>query len=185
VPVIARTTRVRAARGFTLIEVLIALVVLAFGMLSLARVLGRSAQEELEAYQRTQAMTVAAEMVDRVTNNPKLAAGYVDDYAPYGPLEDCTALDPADVVSRDKCEWRNRLRGADVLDAERGIGAPLAARGCVFSTGPNIYVVAVAWQGVLPTDAADSPCGKDTFGTANEKTRRVYSTTFQIATLGV
>ena len=182
---IARTTRVRAARGFTLIEVLIALVVLAFGMLSLARVLGRSAQEELEAYQRTQAMTIAAEMVDRVTNNPKLAASYVDDYAPYGPLEDCTALDPADVVSRDKCAWRNRLRGADVLDAERGIGAPLAARGCVFSTGPNIYVVAVAWQGVLPTDAADSPCGKDTFGTANEKTRRVYSTTFQIATLGV
>ena len=182
---IACTTRVRATRGFTLIEVLIALVVLAFGMLSLARVLGRSAQEELEAYQRTQAMTIAAEMVDRVTNNPKLAAGYVDDYAPYGPLEDCTALDPADVVSRDKCEWRNRLRGADVLDAEHGIGAPLAARGCVFSTGPNIYVVAVAWQGVLPTDAADSPCGKDTFGTANEKTRRVYSTTFQIATLGV
>jgi len=62
--------------------------------------------------------------------------------------------------------------------------SPLAARGCVFSTAPNIYVVAVAWQGVLPTDAADSPCGREAFGTANEKTRRVYSTTFQIATLG-
>jgi len=182
---IATTTRVRAARGFTLVEVLIALVVLAFGMLSLARVLGRSAQEELEAYQRTQAMTLAAEMVDRVTNNPKLAASYVDDYAPDGPAEDCAALDPTDVVNRDKCEWRNRLRGADVLDAERGIGSPLAARGCVFVTATNIYVVAVAWQGVLPTDAADSPCGREAFGAANEKTRRVYSTTFQIATLGV
>ena len=46
-------------RGFTLIEVLIALVVLAFGMLALARALGRSAQEELEAQQRAQAMTIA------------------------------------------------------------------------------------------------------------------------------
>ena len=177
--------RERSARGFTLIEVLIALVVLAFGMLSLARVLGRSAQEELEAYQRTQAMTLAAEMVDRVTNNPKLAANYVDHYAPNGPAEDCAALDPADVVGRDKCEWRNRLRGADVLDEARGIGAPLAARGCVFSPAPNLYVVAIAWQGVLPTDAADSPCGRGLFGTASERTRRVYSTTFQVATLGV
>ena len=72
-----------------------------------------------------------------------------------------------------------------MLDAKSEIGAPLAARGCVFITAPNIYVVAVAWQGVLPTDAADSPCGREAFRAANEKTRRVCSTTFQVATLGV
>lgn len=171
--------------GFTLIEVLIALVVLAFGMLSLARVLGRSAQAEMEAYQRTQAMTLAAEMAHRVTNNPKQAALYVGDYIPTGPGEDCAALDPADVLERDKCSWRNRLLGADTVDQAKAIGSPIAARGCVLNPAPNIYVVAVAWQGLLATEAADSPCGEEAFGVANEKTRRVYSTTFQIATLGV
>ena len=176
---------VPAARGFTLIEVLIALVVLAFGMLSLARALGRSAQEEMEAQQRAKAITIVAEMASRIANNPKQAANYVGDYVPAGPVEDCDAVDLAAVVERDQCEWRNRLRGADTFDGDRAIGSPIAARGCVISTAPNIFVVALAWQGILATDPADSPCGLDQFGADNEKTRRVYSTTFQIATLGV
>jgi len=174
----------RAARGFTLIEVLIALVVLAFGLLALARVLGRSAQEEMEAYQRTQAITLAADMASRITNNAKQAAAYIGDYAPAAVNEDCSALDAADTVERDRCEWRNRLRGLDILDEGRGIGAPLGARGCVLNPAPNVYVVAVAWQGLLATDAPDSPCGANVFGPDNERTRRAYTTTFQVATLG-
>ena len=150
----------RLAAGFTLIEVLIALIVLAFGMLSVARVIGRSAQMEMEAHQRSQAMTLAAEMVDRITNNPKQAGQYVADYAPSGPAEDCAGLpDPNDLVERDKCEWRNRLRGADAFDGGRGIGSPLGARACVILASANVYVVAIAWQGLLPTEAPGSPCG--------------------------
>lgn len=169
-------------RGFTLLEVLIALVVLAFGMLALARTIGRSSQEEMEAYQRTQAMTVAGELVDRIRNNPKQAIQYVGDYVPSGPVEDCTALPATDFVGRDQCEFRNRLRGADIFDAEAAIGAPIAARACVVSVAPNIYVIAVAWQGMLATAPADSPCGTGAFD--NEENRRVYSTVIQVATLG-
>jgi type IV pilus assembly protein PilV len=169
-------------RGFTLLEVLIALVVLAFGMLALARTIGHSSQEQMEAYQRTQAMTVASELVDRIRNNPKQAAQYVGDYVPAGPIEDCAALDLNDIVGRDQCEFRNHLRGADILDAAKAIGAPIAARACVITTAPNIYVVAVAWQGLLATAAADSPCGTGAFD--KEENRRVYSTVIQIATLG-
>jgi type IV pilus assembly protein PilV len=172
----------RALRGFTLLDVLIALVVLAFGMLALARTIGRSSQAEMEAYQRTQAMTVVSELVDRIRNNPKNAALYVGDYLPAGPIEDCAALDPADVVGRDRCEVRNRLRGADIVDSEKAIGAPIAARACVMVAAANVYVVAVAWQGLLATAPADSPCGVGEFD--REETRRVYSTVIQIATLG-
>jgi type IV pilus assembly protein PilV len=172
-------------RGFTLIEVLIALIVLAFGMLALARGLGRSAQGELEAQQRMQAMTIVAEMASRIANNPRQAVDYVGDYVPGNEVEDCTQFDAAVPVPRDRCEWRNRLRGADIFDGKRAIGAPIASRGCVINTAPNVYVIAVAWQGVLPTEPADSPCGQEAFGADNENTRRVYSTTLQIATLGV
>jgi type IV pilus assembly protein PilV len=171
-----------ASRGFTLLEVLISLVVLAFGMLALARTIGHSSKEEMEAYQRTQAMTVASELVDRIRNNPKQASLYVGDYVPAGPVEDCTAVDPADIVGRDQCEFRNRLRGADILDATKGIGAPIAARACVVNAAPNIYVIAVAWQGILATAPADSPCGTGAFD--KEENRRVYSTVVQVATLG-
>ena len=174
----------RNARGFTLIEVLIALIVLAFGMLSLARVLGRSAQEEMEAQQRTQAMTLATELSGRIANNPKQAATYIGDYAPSGPVEDCDAIAATEVGQRDRCAFRNRLRGGETVDGGRAVGVPIAARGCVLNPAPNVYVIAVAWQGLLATEAADSPCGAGVYGANNEKTRRVYSTTIQIATLG-
>jgi len=167
-------------RGFTLLEVLIALVVLAFGMLSLARAIGRASQEQVEAYQRAQAIVLAQEMVDRINNDQRNAVRYVGSYVPYARAEDCTLA--ATSWDRNGCEWRNRLLGVDVRDGARVIGAPMAARGCIVSLSPNVYVVAVAWQGVLPTDAPDSACGSGEFD--SEPNRRVYSTVLQIATLG-
>jgi type IV pilus assembly protein PilV len=85
-------------------------------------------------------------------------------------------------VLNDQCEWTNKLLGVDTRDGLRKIGAPLATRGCITSPAPNIYIVAVAWQGVLPTAAPDSVCGQGVFD--QEANRRVFSTTLQIATLG-
>jgi type IV pilus assembly protein PilV len=147
------------AGGFTLIEILIALVVMAFGMLALARGMGRASQEELEAFQRTQAMALAQEMADRINNNLRQAPQYVGDYVPGQVAEDCAAA--PSLVARDGCQWRNRLLGMDTLDGPRATGAPMAARGCVTSPAPNVYLVAVAWQGVLVSEAPDSACGAE------------------------
>ena len=46
----------RRASGFTLIDILISLFILAFGMLALARVMAQSSLSEVEASQRSQAI---------------------------------------------------------------------------------------------------------------------------------
>jgi type IV pilus assembly protein PilV len=169
-------------RGFTLIEVLIAVFVLGFGLLSLARMIARSSSAELEAIQRDQAMTISQDFVDRINLNRRNAAAYVGDYEPYGPVEDCANAGFATQAERDRCALRNLLRGATTFEGEKTIGAPFAARACVTSPAPNVYVVAIAWQGVVPTAAPDSPCGEGAFD--QEANRRVYPTIVQIATLG-
>jgi type IV pilus assembly protein PilV len=168
--------------GFTLIDVLISLFILAFGMLALARVMAQSSLSEVEASQRSQAMTLAQDMSERINLNRKNAAAYVGDYsATWGPsgAADCTGLTG---VNEDVCEWQNLLAGSTTLDGASAIGAPIAARGCVISPAPNIYVIAVAWQGMVPTTGSDSACGLNAFD--REENRRVFSTVVQIATLG-
>jgi len=170
--------------GFTLIEVLVALVVLAFGVLSLARLLARAGEAEIEAVQRTQAMALVQDMVDRINLNRRNANQYVGEYvAGAGGAQCQNAADPAiPVVVRDRCEWTNLLQGGLVVDEGRPIGAPLRARGCVTNPAPNVYVVSIAWQGVVPTEAPDNTCGEGAYD--REANRRVFSTVTQIATLG-
>ncbi len=169
-------------RGFTLIEVLIALVILAFGMLALARAMGSASLDELESFQRAQAMVITQEMVERINANRKHALLYVGEYVVQAARMDCAV--ELTVVARDQCEFRNRLLGVDTLDGIRAMGAPIAARACITETAPgsNTYNVAVAWQGVKPTAAPDSSCGEAGFD--SEEKRRVFSTVLQIATLG-
>ncbi|TMG84752.1 MAG: type IV pilus modification protein PilV [Betaproteobacteria bacterium] len=168
--------------GFTLIDILISLFILGFGMLALARVMAQSSLSEVEASQRSQAMTLAQDMAERINLNRKNAAAYVGNYsATWGPGggADCSGLSG---VEKDACEWQNLLAGGTTLDVRSAIGAPIAALGCVVNPVPNIYVIAVAWQGMVPTTGSDSVCGANAFD--REENRRVFSTVVQIATLG-
>ena len=176
-----KTPAPRCASGFTLIDILISLIILAFGMLALARVMAQSSLSEVEASQRSQAMTLAQDMSERINLNRKNAAAYVGNYTATwsdGPV-DCSAMTG---VEKDACEWQNLLAGSTTLDGKSAIGAPISARGCVFNPTPNIYVIAVAWQGMVPTTGSDSACGVNAFD--REENRRVFSTVVQIATLG-
>lgn len=66
-------------RGFTLIEVLVALLVLSIGLLGLAALQNTALQFNTDSYQRTQATLLAYDILDRMRTNPSaVSAGNYD-----------------------------------------------------------------------------------------------------------
>src|SRR5256884_5493529 len=63
-------------RGFTLIEMLVALVVLAVGMLGVASLFGISLHSGSSAITRMQAVNLAADIADRIRANRRAAGAY-------------------------------------------------------------------------------------------------------------
>ena len=64
------------ARGFTLVELLIALLVLSIGMLGIAALFAESLQAGRSAQLRTQAVSIAADLADRIRANHVSAGAY-------------------------------------------------------------------------------------------------------------
>jgi type IV pilus assembly protein PilV len=64
-------------RGALLIEVLVSIVVCAFGLLGFVAVQARAVASEFEAHQRSQALTLVDDMVSRINANRFAAGTYV------------------------------------------------------------------------------------------------------------
>jgi len=171
----------RRQRGATLIEVLVTLVVTAFGLLGIAALQMRTYVAEGESLQRAQATVLLDDMVNRLSTNWRDADAYATATAGAGDPEDCSAV--AAGAARDLCEWGNLLRGSAELDEATGtrLGAVPAARGCVIRTAPDLYIVAVAWEGTVPTGPAATPCGRGLY--SDESVRRAVTAVVRIADL--
>jgi type IV pilus assembly protein PilV len=170
--------------GFLMLEVMIAVVVLALGLLGLAGLQARAHQAETESYTRVQALALLRDMADRINANRANAAGYITPIsAPLGTgaTKDCSA--PTTTADVDLCAWSDALLGAGETQGGNNVGAMLGARGCITSIGTNIYLIEVAWQGLNETTSPVSAlqCGKDDYG--DERQRRDVSTVVEIGTL--
>jgi len=178
--------------GFTLLEVLISIVILAFGLLGLASLQGSVHLAEVESYQRAQALLILQDFTDRIrTADPEGASAYVTNPIPLGTGDgmpsDCSGSTGTD---RDKCEISQSLKGAAETKAGVNVGAMLGGRACVEqiqaaddSAGvclAGIYRITVAWQGMNPTTSPTLACAQGVYG--DDRLRRAVST---IVTLGV
>ncbi len=162
-------------RGMMLIEVLIAILVCAFGLLGFVAMQARAATLESEALQRAQALVLLQDMVSRITANRTMADDYVSaGVIGDGALQDCAGLSGADL---DLCEWGNLLRGESETRGSASIGAMVSARGCITkpATSNARYVVSVAWLGNAPSGAPASTCGQGDAALSDEALRRVVS----------
>lgn len=165
-------------RGATLIEVLVAMLIVAFGVLGFVGLQAKTTVTSLEGYQRAQALVLLNDIAQRINLNRASAASYVAD--------DIGAADPGDcpatpVAARDLCEWAHLVRGAAEQQSGAKVGAVQAARGCVEALGGGQYLVSLAWQGVQATGPSLLACGKDDY--ADENLRRGVSLVVRIADL--
>jgi type IV pilus assembly protein PilV len=171
-----------SSRGFTLIEVLVTIVILAIGLLGLALMQATSLSNQLEAYQRAQALLLLDDMVNRIQVNSTAAkAGDYPDGSDYGLAEEAcnpAPATPAEVAARDLCEWKNSIAGAGTKLNGNNVGSLVGATGCIENLpgsgdGDVLIRLTIAWQGMSKTLAPASACGKDAFG--DDDLRRVAS----------
>ena len=172
-----------------LIEVLVTMVILAFGMLGLIGLEAKVQVSQVEAYQRAQAVTLLTDMSDRISANRSDAASYASSTIVYGTGHTDTSPCPTTSVSaRDLCEWSVALKGAAEQRSSGNVGAMIGARGCITQVQapnpaagactPGIYLVSVAWQGLTPTASVSGLTCANAVGTfgSSDALRRVVAT---------
>ncbi len=100
-----RIRRIRAQAGFSLLEVLIALVITSVGMLGIAGLYVESMQAGRTSIFRHNAVTLASDVADRIRANPTGAA----DYEGAGGNNDCVLgnvdCNPAQMAANDIDLW--------------------------------------------------------------------------------
>jgi type IV pilus assembly protein PilV len=168
--------------GTSLIEVLVTVVILAFGLLGLAAFQMRVQTAELESYQRAQALALLNDMAARIKANRTNAAGYATANTLGTGAANCTGANGT--AAFDLCEWSSLLRGNSEQQGGTGVGAMIGARGCITQVqapnpasgicAPGIYRVDVVWQGINATSAPAITCGSGSYG--NDALRRAIST---------
>lgn len=94
----------RGQSGMTLIEVLIAVLVLSVGLLGLAAMQTVSLRQNQSAAVRSQATLLAYEITDRMRANRQ---GALD--GDYNLAIDAATPTPSDIPTTDLAEWRNEL----------------------------------------------------------------------------
>jgi type IV pilus assembly protein PilV len=178
------------ARGTSLIEVLVTILIVSIGLLGLAGLQQRMQLSEMESYQRVQALVLLDDMASRLAVNRGSAEEYITTSGPLGAGMECPT-DPATRSEIDAAEWCQALQGAaELTSTEDKIGAMLGGRGCVESLPDNEYMITVAWQGLSPVSAppASVECGRGAYDAEgsecqHDRCRRVVTTIVRIASL--
>jgi len=158
----------RKNTGFSMMEVLITIVILTFGLLGLAGLQAKALTTQMESYQRSQALILIKDMENRINANHNAATCYnitnAGTGAPYfgsgstlstpavatcaaaiqgvyPSLSANIATAAATTAAADMQAWHNALLGAAETRSGSNIGAMIGARGCITQTvalAPNV-----------------------------------------------
>ncbi len=183
----------RRQGGFSLLELLIALLVFSVGVLAIAGLQIVSKQANYEGLQRTTASQIAHGLLEDVRMNGPGAATYLaagqlgNGSRGAEPVPNCKTgaeCNAAQKAAYDLWFWEQVLDGN--LESNGGVGAGGLLLPTLCITGPpgggaGTYQVTVAWRGTATlTSNVNNPCGAATgnYGANNELRRILQIPTF-------
>ena len=94
--------------GFSLVEVLVALVIVSVGMLGVAGLYVHGMQAGRTAMFSHQAVTLAGDVADRIRANPRAGAAYTGDGADNSCVAGGIDCDEAQMAANDILIWRDQ-----------------------------------------------------------------------------
>lgn len=180
-------------RGFSLLELLIALVVFSVGLLAMAGLQSVSKQANFEAIQRTTAAQVASGLLEDIRTN----GDAIDIYAAAGEMGDgsrgnepapncrgASTCNAAQKAAHDLWFWEQAIDGT--LEERGGVAAGGLVLPTLCITGPagsgaGMYEVIIVWRGGAElTNSANTACGTQTgnYGANNEFRRILRVSTY-------
>jgi type IV pilus assembly protein PilV len=139
--------------GFSLVEVLVALVILAIGMLGIASLYVESLRAGRAALLRTQAIVLASDMADRIRANTVAQTAYAKTEDTQGTANSaCTLVTgagctPTEMALNDIAQWLQLVDDRYDTPTTGRLALP-NGRGTITvdtSTNPTTYVVSVSW----------------------------------------
>lgn len=138
----------RSSRGFSLVEALVALLVIAIGMLGIAALYVESLRTNRTALFRTQAVTFVNDMADRIRANRLARAWYGSAVTAEDTNDACitggAGCTPEELAQDDKARWLATL----AAELPGGTGTVTWDP----ATLPETYTISVQWTETGQTD---------------------------------
>ncbi len=167
-------------KGMSLIEVMVALIVLVIGLVGIFNLHIVAKRGSFESFQQTQASYYANDIINRMKLNRSQLATYVGTYS--GTPTTVTACEgtincsPTEMANWDLFEWRSAFIGTAEVVGSQNVGGLDTPTACVELNG-NIVTVVMVWRGIRETKiGTDSPIIDTTTPcAASKENRRIFS----------
>mgnify|MGYP001812358539 CR=1 FL=1 len=144
----------RKSKGFSLVEVLIALIIMSVGMLGIAGLYVQSMQAGRTSMLRHHAVTLAGDIADRIRANPLAGAAYTaspgQDNGCVGPAANC---DIAQMAAHDIFLWQAHANDflPPMADGSDQVVVTLNAAAL-----PPTFTITVRWDEPTPDNVPPS-----------------------------
>jgi type IV pilus assembly protein PilV len=144
--------RKAAARGFTLVETLIALTVLSVGLLGAAATLLDSMHVQSQSLRRAAATDLLRDMSERIRANPAAAARYATAAAVAPPGQSSCEAAACDSTRLAAADLAHFTQAADAL-LPRGNAAIVEFAPATGADTLGVFVISLRWQDPRSDDA--------------------------------